>query len=179
MQRACLILVAVAVSVLVGGCPPESYDNLAPATLRAINRIVDDNDLTPQEKRTELEALGLSPMTVNVLLQEERLANQFGGDLRTAYVKVTTPDYRALTPDEIQLYGDEASEVDTTLEVELTDKEAQAIAQFFDDEEISSPEDLEAFLEDSDNEVPEVIPDGVLRSLFVDFDPTRLLSRLP
>lgn len=179
MRRATLVTIAVMVSFLAGGCPPENYPYLAPATLRAIDRIRNDDDLGPQEKRTQLEALGLSPVTVNVLLQDERLANQFGGTLRTAYTKVVAPNYRALTPDEIQIYGDEASAVDTTLSVELTDAEAQAIATFFKDEEISSADDLAAFLEDSANEVPEVIPDGVLRSLFVDFDPTRLLPRLP
>lgn len=179
MPRVVLYLVLLAVSFVSLGCHPEYYNNLAPATLEQINLVVNDDDLEAAEKRSQLEQLGIDAATVNALLAEERTVNQFGGDLRTAYVKVTEPNFRALTPDEIQVYGDGASEVDATITLELTDQEAQAIADFFDEENLSSAEGLEAYLDDPSNEVPEEIPDGVLRNLFVDFDPDELLPILP
>jgi len=179
MKLTLTAIVLIGAAFLVGGCPPENYENMAPATLTDINKIRNDDDLTARQKRTQLEALGLSPLIVNALLQSERLANQYGGDLRTAYTKVIEPDYQSLTPDEIQIYGDGASSVDTTLTIALTDEEAQAVYDFFEDEDISSPQDLGAFLDDTTNTVPSTIPSGVLRSLFVNFDSSLLLPELP
>jgi len=164
---------------LMGGCPPEEYDQLAPATMRVIDRIRNDDDLSATEKRAQLEELGLDPVVINALLKEERVANQYGGDLRTAYQKVTEPDLRKLTPDEVQIYGDEASEVDNTINLELTDEQAQAIVDLLRREDLISSADVREFMENPDNEVPSVIPDGALRKLFVDFDPELLLPRLP
>jgi hypothetical protein len=178
----------ISVSVLLGslallvcGCPSENYPNQLPATGAEINRIVQNNQLTSQEARTELVALGVDPVTINGLLQAQRLANQFGGDLRTAYTKITKPEFTSLTPDEVQVWGDEASALDPndSLSVTLTDAEAQAIVTLFRDEGLTSSTALKDFLADPLSSVPSTIPDGVLQSLFVDFDPTRLLTKLP
>ncbi len=171
-------VLAVAV-FLLGGCPPENYDQLAPATMRVIDRIRNDDDLSAPEKRAQLEALGLDPVVINALLKDERLANQYGGDLRTAYRKVTEPDLRKLTPDEVQVYADEASKVDNTVNLSLTDEQAQAIVDLLRREDLISSADVAEFMENPDNEIPSVIPDGALRRLFVDFDPERLLPNLP
>ena len=94
------------VSLFVYGCPPEDYPALVPATLQQIDPIVNSTTLTPQQQRVQLEALGVVPETINSLLRNERTGNQYGGDLRTAYTKVTLPNFVLLTPDEVQIYGD-------------------------------------------------------------------------
>lgn len=172
--------VVLLMGLALSGClPPEQFESAAPATLSEIDPIRDNEDLTPQQMRSQLEELGLSPPTINALLKDERLGNQFGGDLRTAYTKVTAPSFTKLTPDEIQVYGDEASSVDEELNVSLTDEEAQAIVTLFQANDLSSPEKLEAFLNNPSNTVPSEIPDGVLSALFLDFDAALLLPRLP
>ena len=181
MQPALPLMLLTGAVLLVVGCPSENYDSLVPTTVADIDLIRNDANLAPQEKRTLLAELGVSPSTINGLLLTERLGNQYGGDLRTAYTKVIAPDFLDLTPDEIQVYGDEASVANRegTLNVNLTDGEAQAIVMFFEANNISSPTELEAFLNDTANSVPGDIPDGVLRELFIDFDPSLLLPRLP
>jgi hypothetical protein len=128
--------------------------------------------------RTQLEDLGLDPSTINGLLQDKPLGNQFGGDLRTLYAKLTAPSFTELTPDELQIFASTASSVDDTLDADLNDEEAQAVVTLFKTYDLNSPEDLDAFLGDPANVVPPVIPDGVLRSLFIDFDPELLLPEL-
>jgi hypothetical protein len=63
--------------------------------------------------------------------------------------------------------------------VNLTDSEAQAIVDFFHDLNISSKDALSAWLGTTGNTPPSTIPTGVLRALFVDFDPKLLLPNLP
>lgn len=165
--------------VMLAGCLPELYPDIAPATLREVNRIRNDATLTAPEKRAELEALGIDPLTINGLLRGERLANQFGGSLRSAYDKVVLPDLRRLTPDEVQLYGDAASEVSDTISVQFTDTAALAIVQFFVDEDLRSADELEAFLDDSANTVPARVDITQLRNVFVNFRPADILPILP
>ncbi len=166
---------------LVWGCPSEEFPNQLVVTMRDIDRVVQDQTLSAQEKRAALGGLGLDPVTINGLLQADRLGNQLGGDLRTAYTKVTTPDLTALTPDEVQIWGDEASDLDPNddLSLALTDAEAQAMVTLLDDEDLRTPDELKDYLDDPATSVPSTIPDGVLRSLFVDFEPDRLLPKLP
>lgn len=180
MRTTAAFLVLGAAALLVCGCPREDFPAAAPVTLEEIDPIRNDPGLTVQEKRARLEELGLAPLTINALLRGERLGNQFGGDLRTAYAKVTAPDFQALTPDEIQIYGDAASQLDSAddLNVTLTDDQAQKIVEFFFRQDISSAEQLEAYL-DAGGSVPAAIPAGVLEDLFVAFDPARLLPELP
>jgi len=165
--------------LLVGGCPPENYPNLAPATLADVDRIRNDDTLTAQEQRAQLAALGFSPLTINALLQDKPLANQFGGDLRSAYQKVVAPDFLALTPDEIQIYATKASEVDDALNVDWDDTAALNIRDLFAREDLSSADELAAFLDAFPGSVPTGVTVEELRSVFVDFDPDLLLTELP
>jgi len=174
----CLLVVT-----LPGGCPAENYENRAAATLDQINRIATNSSLSVQERRARLRNLGLSDSTINAFLRTERLGNQFGGDLRTAYTKLVESRFTELTPDEVQIFGDQASLADTTgqLSVRLNDDEAQAVVDFFRDNGLNSKDALKAWLDVTGNEPPDTIPDAAdtLRGLFVDFDLSLLLPRLP
>ncbi len=174
-----LIPVLLLAAGLLGGCP-EKYANRVGTDIPAVTAIRKDTSLTPQQKRDRLTDLGFDPVTINALLIDERLANQFGGDLRTAYTKVTSDRLDLLTPDEVQVYGDEASAVSTTgLDVSIKDDQAQAIVTFFADNHIRTRAELSNYLGDPQNVVPDAIPTGVLKPLFVDFDPSLLLPKLP
>lgn len=168
----------VLAAVLTVGCPPENYPTLNSATLKQVDAIRNNSALTPNEKRQQLAALGFSPETINSLLRSERLANQFGGDLRSAYYKVVQPSFLSLTPDEIQVYSDEASRVDDTLNVGWSDVQATAVWEFFNNNYIESKDDLQAVL-DSGLEIPGDVTSNDLQGVFIDFDPERLLPRLP
>ncbi len=172
------VLLVSAVGLLVG-CPPEHFPDAVPPTIPDIARISQDASLSVQEKRAQLEALGLSPLTVNVILRGERLGNQLGGDLRTAYEKVVGDRLTELTPDEVQFYGDGARTVDSTLSTQFGDATAQEIVSFLQKYDLRNRTQLGVFLGQHPELVPTAIPDGVLKALFVDFDPDRLLSQLP
>ena len=179
-RRRMLAAAALSCAVLLaGGCPPEDYRDLVPATLAQITRIHDDTTLRPQEQRTQLEALGLSPLTINAVLHDKTLGNQFGGDLRSAYLKVVKPDFEALTPDEIQLYAAAATSLQSALGINFTDAQAQDIVDFFATADLSSPAKLTTFLDATPDGVPSSVTAANLRSLFVTFDPALLLPLLP
>lgn len=180
-MRTIVAIVVLAGATLLCGCPAENFDNTLSGTLEEIDRIVDDADLDPNEKRIELASLGLSAEVINALLKDELFANQYGGDPRTAYNKVVGNRLNDLTPDEVQIYAGDASNLDDEddISVNINDQQAQAIVDFFEEFGISSADELEVFLDTSGNAVPDTIPDGALRTLFVDFDPTLLLPGLP
>jgi len=179
MRRMLAVAVSSCAVLLAGGCPPEDYTDLVPATQSEIKRIHDDATLTAQEQRTQLEALGLSPLTINAVLRDKQFGNQFGGDARSAYQKVTRPDFLTLTPDEIQIFASLASSVDSTLSVSFTDAQAQDIVTSFAQFDVSSPQKLAALLEQSPDAVPGSVTADALRKLFVGFDPTLVLPKLP
>lgn len=175
------VCVGLFLALLAAGCVnPEEFASAVPTTLKDIDRIVNDQGLTVQEKRQQLADLGVSESTINALLRAERTGNQFGGDLRTAWEKVTGDVLTAMTPDEIQIYGDGASAVDAAddLTVEFTDDEASSVATFFDDFGIGSTEQLASFL-DQGGEPTGLVDPNVYRALFVDFDPNTLAPSLP
>lgn len=174
------ILMGALFLVLAGGCDAPVLDALPP-TLEQVQSIRDDNDLSSQQKRTALEQLGLTPLVINGVLGSVRTGNQYGGDLRSAYDKVTGDQLNELTPDEVQIYGDAASDAEADLDVVLNDAEAQAIVDVFRDNEIASKDDLLDLLEDPVKAamIPGDVPDGALNDLFVDFDPAALLESLP
>ena len=167
-------------TVLVGACNGPLLD-IVPPSLSDINRIRDSETLSAAQKRAALTDLGLTPVVINGLLDDERLANQFGGDLRSAYEAVTEDRLDELTPDEVQIFGDAASEVASSVNYDLSDEEAQAIVDFFQGNDISSQDELIAFLDDPINvaSISADIPDGALNDLFVDFDPSLLIDQLP
>jgi hypothetical protein len=178
--RIVVMLVAlVGVLLPLCGCPPEDYPDVVPPTLAQINPIVSDTTLTPEQKRAKLTSLGLTPETINGLLRDERTGNQYGGNLRTAYNKVVAPNFVLLTPDEVQIYGDGATQVDPNQSFALTDAQAQAIVDFFAANDLRTPDELKAWLADPNNVVPSAIPANTLTPLFIDFDPKLLLPILP
>lgn len=143
------------------GCGQTVYDDALPPTLEQVDEIRNSSTLEPQEKREALAAFGLDPVTINGLLQGERLANQFGGSLSSAIDKVSDGRFSEMTPDEVQYYGD-ATDVTT-----YADVEAQAIVDFFNDENVDTVEDLEAFLEDPATELPAEIDEVNLEEVFI------------
>jgi len=175
-----MLLAAVMLLALATGCEPTLVDALSP-TMKDIDPIVTDTSLSPQEKRQRLADLGLPPLVINALLRNERTGNQFGGDLRSAYEKVTGGRLDELTPDEVQIYGDEAESVAGGQDFTLSDKQAQAVVDLFRQEGIKTPQNLADFLDDPLNAagVSADVPQDTVLALFVDFDPSELVDRLP
>lgn len=175
-----LALAALVSSGPIAGCP-ENYATLLPTTVQEIEFIRTDSSLSASVKRERLADLGLGPSEINAILRDERLGNQFGGNLRTAFDKVTGGSLTTLTPDEVQVYGDEASDVDDALNLSLNDVQAQAMVDTFRLNSLATVTQLAAFLEDPVNaaRIPANVPDGALRDLFINFDPQRLTDRLP
>ncbi len=155
------ILFGTTLSLAVG-CGQSEFPAALDATLEQVDDIRNDESLEPQEKRDALAAFGIDPVTINGLLRAERLANQFGGDLSSAFEKVSNDRLSEMTPDEVQYYGD-ATEVTT-----YGDAEAQAIVELFADNNLNSRADLEDFLDDPATEVPAAIDEANLREVFVD-----------
>ena len=152
-----------AIGVMVGaGCGQLCYPDALDVTLEQVDLIRNSDTLTPQEQRDALAEYGLDPLTINGLLSSIRLANQFGGDLSSAYDKVVNDQLSSMTPDEVQYYGD------ATDEATLEDAEAQAIVDLFQDNEIDSLTELEEWLDNEANELPAGIDELNLRGVFVD-----------
>jgi hypothetical protein len=161
------------------GCPPENFPNMADATLSEVNEVVESDFLTPEEKRQALFELGISPAGANALLDGVRLANQFGGSLTSAYQKVTEARFSELTPDEIQYWGDAVREADDNVSDTVSDAQAQATANFFTNESIDSADELSDFLGSPTTDLSSDVSEGLLRALFVDFDPAGVVDQLP
>lgn len=165
-------LPVIALSLGLGGCGLQSPPASVGADLTQVDRIRNDMNLMPQEQRDALAALGFDAVEINGLLNTQRLANQFGGDLESAYRKVVGNTLNALTPDEVQAYGD-ATNVTT-----YTDAEAQRIATFFAANGITSTDDLGQFLDDPTHALPTGIDEQNLRDAFVDFNPDDVLASI-
>ncbi len=180
MTRMVPVLIAPVLFVL-SGCMMLTPDSAFPTTMIETNRIVNDDALTAQEKRVQLRDLGLSDDAIDALLRDDSTGNQGGGDLRTAFDKITSGGFDELTPDEIQTYADEASQVDAAIDLSFRDEVARLIANLFMDEGISNATALGAFLDDPMNValLPQDVQADDLRALFIDFDPNTVLERLP
>lgn len=170
MRRA---FAALAMLALSGGCGQLHFPGDYPTVLEDVQEIQNDADMEPQEKREALYELGFSDEVINGLLRETRLGNQFGGDLRSAFDKVVSEHMADMTPDEIQVYGDEGPGVS------LTDDEAQSITQFLEDFGLNSREALEDYLDAPGAFVPSSVDEQDLRDVFVDFEPDDLIPKLP
>jgi hypothetical protein len=175
-----LITGALTATLFLVGCSGPLHDAYT-ATLLDVNPILNDASLTPQQKREQLEDLGFSPTVINGLLRSVRTGNQYGGDLRSAYNKVTGGQFPDLTPDEVQIYADEASSVSNDVSYTLSDEAALDIVWVFRTNRLSTAAQLDAFLADPDNvlALPGDIPDGALEDIFVTFDPAELIDSLP
>ncbi len=148
--------------LLAAGCGQTYFPDALDPSLEDVDRIRQSETLEPQEMRDALADSGIDNVTINGLLQEVRLGNQFGGDLSSAYNKVMEDQLSEMTPDEVQFYGD------ATDQVTLDDAEAQAIVDFFNDNDIDSLTELEEFLDDPTSELPAGIDETNLRSVFID-----------
>jgi hypothetical protein len=159
--------------MLAVGCGQTQFPAALGATLEQVDGIRNDDTLEPQEKRNALAEFGIDPVTINGLLPDERLANQFGGSLSSAFEKVSQDRLTELTPDEVQYYGD-ATEVTT-----YSDAEAQAIVEFFNDNEIDSRAGLEDELDSPETELPAAIDETNLREVFVNTSLEDVRDKLP
>lgn len=151
----------ISATVLVAGCGQNFFPESLPLLSDVLDGIVNDGSLDPQEKRDKLAAYGIDDVTINTLLRDERLANQFGGDLTSAMDKVENSRFATLTPDEVQYFGD-ATDLTT-----YADAEALAITELFQDESINSSDDLQAFLDDPATELPTAIDETNLKEVFI------------
>jgi hypothetical protein len=180
-MRTGILTVLVITAGILAGCNAPRPEAL-PAGLDDVNLILDDSNLSAQEKRSALADLGLTPVVINALLRSERTANQFGGDLRSAYDKVVAGTLNQLTPDEVQIYADEAKSVDSaTTDFVPTDQQAQETVDFFRTHDITTSAELVAVLDNPAvaASLPADLTAANLTGLFVDFDPALLLPNLP
>lgn len=166
------------IALLACGCGTVDFPAALGGSTLDVDRIVGDADLTGQEKRDQLAALGFSQTTINALLRDTRTANQFGGTLTTAFNKLTSGRLNELTPDEIQIYADAAEDAGGP-SVNIADDAALGIADFFIANSILTREDLEQVLADPSIEIPGIISVGSLTDVFVDFDPNEVIEQLP
>lgn len=169
----------IPVLTVIAGCQPEQFEAAVGPRSEQIDEIRDNTQLSGQEKRDALSALGLDPVLINATLSGERTANQYGGTLRTAFEKVTTAGrLTELTPDEIQLYSDAVDNQNNT-SVGLTDARARAVQKFLTDNGLSDLSLLEEYVTDKGNEIPGDIPADFLKNAFVEFDHDDLIPVLP
>ncbi len=98
---------------------------------------------------------------------DPRTTNQGGGNIISATVKVGTGQLSNLTPDEIQIVGDNiATFIAGAPSVELSDDQAAAISQVLIDNNLNTIQDVTDLVE---NPGDVVLPDEFL-DLFGDFD---------
>ncbi len=167
MNRLLQFLAACGLAGLVAGvgCGSFTIYGALPITTNDLDQLVRNDALEPQEKRDQLAGLGIDPLTINALLQDERLGNQFGGDLDSALDKLIHETWVELTPDEVQFYGD------VTAVTTYSDAEAQAIVDFFRENEVNSADALTELLDSPNTVVPSDIDETNLREVFVNTDP--------
>ncbi len=163
----------MAAAAFVLGCGQTEFPAALGPMYSDVNEVVTSGSLAPQEKRDRLAAMGIDEVTINGLLVDERLANQFGGSLADAIDKVAAGRLFDLTPDEVQYYGD-ATDATT-----YADSEAQAIADFFRQNAIGTPDDLQAFLDDPASELPEDIDQTDLETVFITTSIDDVRDKLP
>lgn len=164
---------APAALAALAGCGTVHFPGEFDADLTQVNQIRNNADLTGQEKRDQLRALGIDDVTINGLLRGERTANQFGGTENTAFDRVTGDQLAAMTPDEIQLYGDLSSAAT------FTDAQAQELAELFLSQNLMEVEALKTWLEDNDIDSATGLTDEDVQAVFVDTDPDTLIPNLP
>ncbi|MBU0617909.1 MAG: hypothetical protein KKI02_09350 [Planctomycetes bacterium] len=150
--------------IVTAGCGQTYFPDALDATLEQVDLIRNSDTLEPQEMRDELAEYGIDPVTINGLLSGVRLANQFGGDLSSAYNKVVNGQLTEMTPDEVQFYGD------ATDQVTYDHAEAQATVDLFRNNDIDSVAELEEWLDQPANELPLGVDEENLRSVFIDTD---------
>lgn len=166
------LMFALSCFVFATGCGQTYFPDALPVSLETVDEIRNSDTLTPAEMRSQLADYGIDDVTINGLLSAVRLADQFGGDLQSAYDKVVDGQLSQMTPDEVQYYGD-ATAITT-----YTDSEAQAIVDFFTDEEIDTVAELETFLDESADQLPDDIDEENLRSVFIETSTDDVLAKI-
>lgn len=180
-----MMLAAAVFAVVCAGCANyvTPSDAIPGASIAAVDAIRDSDDFGAQEKRQMLASLGLDSLLIDAILTDVREANQGGGDLASALEKIRGGRYSELTPDEIQIYSDaiagDATAVgsETTVgseTVAVTDEGAANISAFFTANNLNTAGELDDFLNDATKVVPDGVPEDVLQSVFVTFDPDTL-----
>ncbi|MFO0838609.1 MAG: hypothetical protein U1D55_08760 [Phycisphaerae bacterium] len=172
-------VIAILAGIFCAGCGANNLPADFTLTTVDVDRIVNDSTLTGAEKRDQLRAAGFSDTLINGLLRGDRTANQFGGTLRTAIEKVRDGQFAALTPDEVQLYGDAGAATGGPFTGSISDEAAAAVTQLFANQQFADKDQIKAFLDDPANEVSSAIPNNLLRQLFVDESPDDVQSQLP
>lgn len=172
---------ALLTMVFYAGCgvDPGGLPNVLPVFAEDVTPIISDSGLSSQAKRDRLGELGIDPITINGLLQADRTGNQFGGTLRTAYDKVKNSRFSSLTPDELQIYTDAARAAGASLTINLTDEQAQAMRDVLVVENLDSTSDVESYIGDPGNEIPESLPADAFTQVFISLDPDTVLQQLP
>lgn len=163
---------SLAALIAFGGCGQTHFDAALNTSVEDVQAILDDDMLSSQETREALADLGIDEVTINALLRADRVANQFGGDLRSAFLKVSGGRLNELTPDEVQVYGD------ATAVTSYSDTEAQAIVDLFADAGVTTSDGLEALLDTPSFALPIGIDDENLREVFVNFNPNDVISQI-
>lgn len=180
IKNHCIVTALLApVLTLALGCEVSSFPDSIPTSLGDVNAIRNDVDLSSAEKRAELGRLGVDQLTINAILASDRTGNQFGGDLESAFDKVSGGRLNDLTPDEVQIYADAATEEDESIDFDITDEEAAATVNLLVENGIDSTDALSTFLNNSNSEISPVIPEDFLDNVFLDFDANLLLPKLP
>lgn len=169
VSYAAIILIA---GVWLCGCGQMNFPAALGLTLDELEQIRDDTDLTAQEKRDKLAELGIDDVLANGILRNERLGNQFGGTLSSAWQKVKDGQLSTMTPDEVQLYGDAATVV-------FSDDAAQSAVNLFRGANINTSDALAAYLDDPANELDPDLDEANLRTAFIDTSPDDLIDLLP
>lgn len=178
MRRRAVLAVLAGLAVGLIGCDRE-FPAQYPTSIQEVNEIVSDTDLTPQEKRQRLEALGLTPAVINAILRDDETGNQYGGDLTSAFAKIAQGRLNELTPDEVQIYAEAAGEAPDGPTVTFSDDQAQLVVNLFVDNALRTLDEVEAYLSDTSSELHEDLNRDTLIELFVDFDPNNVRDQLP
>lgn len=103
-----------------------------------------------------------------------RTSNQGGGNLITLGVKVTQGQLTTTTADEWQILFDTVSEANASLDVELTDDQAEAVVDFLVENNLDSFQDIEDLITqvEQDPSLIEqiVIPDSLMTLITAEID---------
>lgn len=162
------------------GCPGEYFPNSSDAVQGQVTQILSDGDLTAAQQREALEELGLGNEAINLLLDNERLANQDGGDLGSAYDKVVGGALASMTPDELQHYAD-AGDTAAGLGLNLGDTNAALIARILSENGLNTADQVSNYLADPTGPTSVSPVADIVQALLVDLDPldSALVNQLP
>jgi hypothetical protein len=95
---------------------------------------------------------------------DARTSNQGGGNLLSAVDKVVGGRLASLTPDEVQILGDTASNLNDQVKVFLSDGEAADAVLFLVENELNSFEDIARFADEASQDPDSVqVPESLIK----------------